>query len=126
MESVNKKCSNSFSAKRLLHLATRRRRFTRRNASVRKLFNYFCLSFDCDFFFNFYLQTKIRIKNRFENLKKTAQSCQVQFKKDRLFSLMNIIKFCELDEVKIKFVLNYFLQSCISKLKNIFFCLSRI
>jgi hypothetical protein len=40
-----------------------------------------------------------RIKNRFENLKKTAQSCQIQFKKDRLFSLMNIVKFCELDEV---------------------------
>lgn len=39
-----------------------------------------------------------QLKLRFNNLIKQANSCQLQFKKDRLFSLMNTIKFCELDE----------------------------
>jgi hypothetical protein len=33
-----------------------------------------------------------------ENLIKQAASCQNQLRKDRLFDLMNTIKFCELDE----------------------------
>jgi hypothetical protein len=39
-----------------------------------------------------------RAKKRCEALYREAYGCQRQFKKERLLGLMNMIKFCELDE----------------------------
>ena len=40
-----------------------------------------------------------RLKKRCDDLYRETSGCQRQFKKDRLLNLMNIIKFCEIDEV---------------------------
>lgn len=39
-----------------------------------------------------------QLKSRHEHLLQQVKNCQLQLKKDRLFSLMSTIKFCELDE----------------------------
>ena len=49
---------------------------------------------------------------RCEDLFKETHSCQRQYKKDRIFAQMNIIKTCELDEVIDPFL---FLLICIHK-----------
>lgn len=40
-----------------------------------------------------------KLNKRCDDLFKEAQNCQRQFKKDKLFGLMNTIKTCELEEV---------------------------
>lgn len=40
-----------------------------------------------------------QLTKRCDDLLKEAQNCQRQFKKDKMFAQMNIIKTCELDEV---------------------------
>ena len=48
---------------------------------------------------NFFCFKTSRLKKRSEDLFRETSGCQRQFKKDRMLGLMNLIKFCELDEV---------------------------